>query len=69
LEGTQSQGGCIVVSPNTGRRAPATDDQSNKSVGRYPDGLDTDENCNDFLIQTDASVPTPGSPNQYVRKQ
>ena len=68
LEGTQTQGGCIVVSPNTGRRQTATTDQSNKSVGRYPDGNDTDENCSDFLIQADASLPTPGAPNQYVRK-
>ena len=68
LEGTQTQGGCIVVSPNTGRRQTATTDQSNKSVGRYPDGNDTDENCSDFLIQADASLPTPGAPNQYVKK-
>lgn len=68
LEGTQTQGGCIAISPNAGRRPPATADQPNKSVGRYPDGNDTDENCSDFIIQTDASLPTPGAPNQYVKK-
>jgi len=68
LEGTQNQGGCIVVSPNAGRRPSATDDKANKSVGRFPDGYDTDENCSDFLIQTDGNLPTPGQPNQYVKK-
>jgi hypothetical protein len=57
LEGDQRQGGCIVVSPSGGRggfggrggQAAAT---PNRSVGRFPDGADTDSNCNDFLVQT-----------------
>lgn len=53
LEGNQSQGGCIVVSPNSGQRFPQVSaaSQPAKSVGRYPDGNDNDNNCTDFLIQ------------------
>ena len=47
LEGDQSQGGCIVVPP-----VPAFGSTvDNMSLGRYPDGSDTDSNCDDFLIQ------------------
>jgi len=82
LEGVQSQGGRIVVPPTSGGRrgmsamSGSPTDQSNKSVGRYPDGTDTDDNLTDFKVQkpNDASaqntgattiVPTPGMPNQY----
>jgi hypothetical protein len=54
LEGEQIQGGCIVVVPNAGRnnfQAASVNDQSNRSVGRFPDGYDTDNNCRDFLLQ------------------
>lgn len=73
LEGEQSQGGCIVVVPRSGRdgfgrrNAPTTGAVS-KSMGRFPDGADTDSNCTDFLVQTNDSAPTPGAPNQYVRE-
>ena len=69
LEGKQVQGGCIVVSPNAVRGFAPAADQSNKSVGRYPDGNDKDENCSDFLVQnsTTISAPTlPGSINIKV---
>jgi hypothetical protein len=49
LEGDQSQGGCIVVVP----RASSGDGVSR---GRFPDGLDTDNNCTDFLVQSFASL-------------
>jgi hypothetical protein len=31
---------------------------SNRSAGRFPDGLDTDSNCNDFRIQPATTLPT-----------
>jgi non-reducing end alpha-L-arabinofuranosidase len=61
LEGDQSQGGCIVVAPNAGgggfgrQGGPAAGD-TNQSVGRFPDGADTDSNCDDFRVQTGSSL-------------
>ena len=49
LEGDQSQGGCIVVVPRASSGAGV-------SRGRFPDGLDTDNNCTDFLVQSFASL-------------
>jgi non-reducing end alpha-L-arabinofuranosidase len=53
LEGDQSQGGCIVVVPGSDRgfRPSLSTNQPNCSVGRYPDGADSDNNCRDFLLQ------------------
>ena len=39
------QSGCRVTSPGTA--APSV----NRSAGRIPDGVDTDSNCTDFLLQ------------------
>jgi hypothetical protein len=50
LEADQGQGGCIVVVPGAAR-GPVPADASNRSVGRFPDGADTDSLCHDFLIQ------------------
>ena len=50
LASDQRQGGCIVVVPSAGR-GPVPADTSNRSVGRFPDGADTDSLCHDFLIQ------------------
>ena len=59
LEGDQSQGGCIVIAPgagrNTGPFAPISGN-NNKSVGRYPDGNDTDNNCTDFMLQNTTTL-------------
>ncbi len=55
LEGEQEGGGCIVVIP---RPAGGT----GVSVGRFPDGADTDTNCRDFHVQR---IPTPGEPNNH----
>ena len=50
--------GCSVASPGAGGRggfggAGAQPTASpNRSSGRFPDGADTDSNCNDFLLQT-----------------
>jgi non-reducing end alpha-L-arabinofuranosidase len=59
LEGDQSQGGCIVVSPASGRGFfpfSSTVTKVNKSVGRYPDGDDSDNNCHDFLLQNTTTL-------------
>jgi hypothetical protein len=72
LEGDQSQGGCIVVAPGSGRgygsSAPAAG-KINRSVGRFPDGTDTDSNCNDFQLQntiTMSATSATGSSNIKV---
>ena len=47
------QSGCRVIAPGTGRgNAPA-----DRSAGRFPDGRDTDSNCNDFLLQAVTTMP------------
>jgi non-reducing end alpha-L-arabinofuranosidase len=52
------QGGCRVPAPGQGGpgfgarggAAPAVN-TPHRSAGRFPDGFDTDSNCNDFLLQ------------------
>jgi hypothetical protein len=50
------ESGCRVPTPGAGRSgfggpaAPAAS-TPHRSAGRFPDGLDTDSNCNDFLLQ------------------
>ena len=47
------ESGCHAPSPGPGRGGrfgpPAA--ETNRSVGRFPDGADTDTNCADFLVQ------------------
>jgi hypothetical protein len=65
LEGDQSQGGCIVVVPGqaTGYGPiPPTAARPDRSVGRYPDGADSDNNCRDFLLQNTLTLLTPAAP-------
>ena len=45
LEGDQGKGGCIVVVP------PGASAAANRSLGRFPDGNNTGNNCTDFRIQ------------------
>jgi hypothetical protein len=48
------ESGCYVASPApSGGFGPAAMMAApmNRSAGRYPDGADTDSNCNDFLLQ------------------
>ena len=60
ISGT-GQGGCRVSAPTSPRgfgsaaSAAATTD---RSAGRFPDGLDTDSNCTDFRTQPATTLPT-----------
>jgi non-reducing end alpha-L-arabinofuranosidase len=59
LEGDQGKGGCIAVVPNAGRgfgRGAAVG-ATDRSIGRYPDGFDTDSLCSDFLLQVATVLP------------
>ncbi len=55
------EAGCRAVVPSVGGRGrgrgagPATG--FNRSAGRFPDGNDTDSNCDDFLTQTATTMP------------
>jgi non-reducing end alpha-L-arabinofuranosidase len=53
------QGGCRVPSPGSaGGFGPAASTvTTNRSAGRFPDGLDTDSNCTDFLVQPATTLP------------
>jgi hypothetical protein len=61
------EAGCRVASPGAGGRGgfggPAAQPAStpHRSAGRFPDGHDTDSNCNDFLVQP-ATTMTAASP-------
>jgi hypothetical protein len=49
------QSGCRVTTPGAGRgggRGGPAAGGTNRSAGRFPDGADTDSNCDDFLVQT-----------------
>jgi len=59
LEGNQGQGGCMVIAPGSNSGSgPFTTvaSKENRSVGRFPDGNDTDSNCNDFLLQSTTTL-------------
>ncbi len=72
LEGVQGKGGCIVNLPGSASGARGftqNGTQVNKSLGRYPDGYDTDSNCDDFTVQSSvtlAGATTAGSNNIKV---
>ncbi|MGB8490736.1 MAG: hypothetical protein WCE64_06725, partial [Bacteroidales bacterium] len=54
LEGDQRQGGCIVVVPGSlsgSGQFVRVGGNTNRSAGRFPDGSDSDNNCNDFMWQ------------------
>ncbi len=54
------QSGCHVTTPGPasrfGRFASAAG-ETDRSAGRFPDGADTDSNCNDFLLQAATTLP------------
>ncbi len=45
------QSGCSVTAPASARGFDPAAGETNRSAGRFPDGLDTDSNCTDFLLQ------------------
>jgi len=60
------QSGCRVPTPGVGAGRgggpPAVPVSTpNRSAGRFPDGLDTDSNCTDFLLQAATSLPAPSA--------
>ena len=58
------QGGCLVSAPGFGRGfgpAAASAGPTNRSAGRFPDGLDTDSNCTDFLLQPASTMQAAAS--------
>jgi hypothetical protein len=65
LEGVQHQGGCIAVVPGAGSgpataaiaAAAAAPGAPNRSIGRFPDGHDTDSLCTDFVVQPATTLP------------
>lgn len=64
LEGDQSQGGCIVVAPGSGtvsRMFPPVPPKTDRSIGRFPDGADTDSNCSDFRLQNTITLVRPAT--------
>ena len=67
-----SQSGCKVSAPSvSGGFGPATlaAAATNRSSGRFPDGVDTDSNCVDFLTQAATTLPvgaTAGATNIKV---
>src|SRR5215472_12388961 len=65
LEADQGKGGCMAVVPTPPRAigpAGAPCDTGNRSLGRFPDGTDSDNLCTDFLMQpaTTLAAPTSG---------
>jgi hypothetical protein len=58
-----NRSGCSVPSPGAGRGgfggpgAQAATTTPNRSSGRFPDGADTDSNCNDFQLQAVTTLP------------
>ena len=60
LVSDQGKGGCIVVvasQPGGGGPAASAPVATNRSVGRFPDGMDTDSECTDFKTQTSTMLP------------
>ena len=54
------QGGCRVPAPGSAGGfgpAAAVAPATNRSAGRFPDGVDTDSNCTDFLLQPATTLP------------
>lgn len=64
------QGGCYVRAPGPpGGFGPTAAAVTNSSAGRFPDGVDTGSNCNDFRTQAVTSLPiaaTAGATNVKV---
>ncbi len=54
------ESGCLVPSPGAGRGfrpgASMPVSQPDRSAGRFPDGVDSDFNCRDFMLQNNVSL-------------
>jgi hypothetical protein len=69
LEGVQHQGGCMAIVPGAGSgpatatiaAAAAAPGAPNRSIGRFPDGRDTDSLCTDFVVQPATTLPEGAS--------
>jgi len=76
LEGVQGMGGCIAIVPGAGSgpgaaataAAAAAPGAPSRSIGRFPDGHDTDSNCADFLAQPATSLPEGASAGETIIK-
>jgi hypothetical protein len=58
------QSGCRVLTPGPGRGGfggQAAASGPHRSAGRYPDGIDTDSNCDDFLLQAATTLAAGSS--------
>jgi hypothetical protein len=61
----QHQGGCIAVIPGAGSGpsaaatalAASAPGAPNRSIGRFPDGADSDSLCQDFVVQSATTLP------------
>jgi hypothetical protein len=52
------QSGCRVTSPGLAGPPASAAAATNRSAGRFPDGIDTDSNCTDFLLQASTTLPS-----------
>ena len=54
----REQGGCFVPAPaSPGGFAAGVAGATDRSAGRFPDGVDTGSNCSDFLTQAATTLP------------
>lgn len=58
-ESGERSGGCFVTAPDAGGRFAFAGNESNlnRSAGRFPDGADTDSNCEDFSVAPATVLP------------
>jgi hypothetical protein len=56
------ESGCRVPAPGGGRGGfGGSAASANRSAGRFPDGVDTDSNCTDFLVQPATTLAAPSA--------
>lgn len=55
------QSGCYVPAPGPPSGPGTAVGETNSSAGRFPDGVDTDSNCNDFRTQAATTLPIPAT--------
>jgi hypothetical protein len=57
-QGTSPGNGCSVSSPRGGAPGARGGNPTARSAGRFPDGVDTDSNCDDFHLQPTTTLMT-----------